>query len=115
MSKEENLCKNCGGTGKDPRTDEKCMYCDGSGFDNGKFDKETELAARDRANFENLGKEVRQKSEAYTKAVMDWVTASLDTDHNETLRLFKEQERLLKEANEASAKFFNAYKNLFPD
>ena len=48
MPKEENVCKNCGGTGKDPSTDEECGYCNGQGIDNeGKFEKETEQAAKD--------------------------------------------------------------------
>ena len=116
MPKEENVCKNCGGTGKDPSTDEECGYCNGRGIDNGgKFEKETEQAAKDRANLESLGKEVRQKSEAYNKVVMNWINASLDGNYNETLRLFKEKERLLREANEASARFFKTYENCYPD
>ena len=116
MPKEENVCKNCGGTGKDPSTDEECGYCNGRGIDNeGKFEKETEQAAKDRANLESLGKEVRQKSEAYNKVVMNWINASLDGNYNETLRLFKEKERLLREANEASARFFEAYENCYPN
>lgn len=116
MPKEENVCKNCGGTGKDPSTDEECGYCNGQGIDNeGKFEKETEQAAKDRANLESIGKEVRQRNEAYNKGVMDWINASLNGDHNETLRLFKEKERLLREANEASARFLKAYENCYPD
>ena len=71
MPKEENVCKNCGGTGKDPSTDEECGYCNGQGIDNeGKFEKEIEQAAKDRANLESLGKEVRQRNEAYCEKLM---------------------------------------------
>ena len=39
--KEETICKNCGGTGKDPTTDEECRYCDGTGYDTeGNYDEE---------------------------------------------------------------------------
>jgi uncharacterized coiled-coil DUF342 family protein len=84
-------------------------------IDSENLEEETEQAFKDRNALEAAAVEVREKNQAYMKAVTDWVNASLEGDHNETLKLFKEKERLLKEANEASAKFFKAYENCFPD
>jgi DnaJ-class molecular chaperone len=113
---ESVRCGNCEGTGKDPRTEDKCKYCDGTGTDNDrKFEKETEQAGKDRANFERLGTEVREKHEEYSKTVFAWIDSSLKGDWKETLRLSGEKERLLREANQSSNNFFEAYKKLFPE
>ncbi len=32
MPKKEEICGNCNGTGKDPATDTKCSFCDGTGY-----------------------------------------------------------------------------------
>jgi hypothetical protein len=51
--RDEFRCKNCGGTGKDPATDEMCEYCDGTGSDTeGNYDRELERA-EDAAYFSN--------------------------------------------------------------
>ncbi|MCW6159527.1 MAG: zinc finger-like domain-containing protein [Candidatus Micrarchaeales archaeon] len=42
---KKRLCKNCGGTGTDPSTDDACEYCDGSGYDTeNRYDNELERA-----------------------------------------------------------------------
>ena len=79
------------------------------------LEKENQKAIQDRAELEKKGKEAREIAEAYNKATMGWINASLQGNHNETMRLFKEKERLLQKANEAANSFFEAYKKCFPD